>query len=160
MAALCLVLALVVTVALATTYVENITYQSLREKSALAVPRIQVEIAAQQRQNAPALQDRIREVFAKANLRVLLLDPDTMKVEVDTSFRNATGKTFKFDAADSDMQQMYTATGLEGGSAGRANLCSWGLRDMLGREGSVRRRRDTSSCWRSRGAGSQSLLVM
>ena len=137
---------------------ENITYQSLREKSALAVPRIQVEIAAQQRQNAPALQDRIREVFAKANLRVLLLDPDTMKVEVDTSFRNATGKTFKFDAADSDMQQMYTARGWRGGSSWRANRCSWGLRICwAGRaacagEGTHRRAgaaaaRDRRACW-------------
>src|SRR5438093_10040226 len=96
--ALSIFLAVIVSVALARSVSDRTIYESLREKGALAVPAVQRELADQQRPVSRAALAVVRGRMARAQLRVLIVDPATMTVLADTSMStDATGKAFSID---------------------------------------------------------------
>src|SRR6478672_10977976 len=84
-AALCLLLALGVAFALGKSYNERLAYQSLREKSALAVPFVAAQLAEQRRPMPQSLLNVFQESVRTSGLRVLFVDPDTMIILEDSS---------------------------------------------------------------------------
>jgi signal transduction histidine kinase len=84
-AALCLLLTLGVAFTLARSYNERLSYQSLREKSALAIPFVTMELADQRRPVPPNLLKTFEDSVRISGLRVLFVDPETMAILEDTS---------------------------------------------------------------------------
>src|SRR5438477_1264957 len=81
-AALCLILALGVTLALGKSFSDRTAYQSLREKIGLALPFVAYELA-----NPDPQRPRIINIVSRLNnsqLRVMFVDPTTMTVSMDT----------------------------------------------------------------------------
>ena len=110
--ALSIFLAVIVSVALARSVSDRTIYESLREKGALAVPAVQRELADQQRPVSQAVLAVVQERMARAQLRVLIVDPSTMMVLADTAMgTNATGEPF---SSEGDAQQLRSQQGLEG----------------------------------------------
>jgi signal transduction histidine kinase len=118
-AVLCLLLALLVALGLGRDYAERNGFATLREKRALAVPFVQLVIAGEQRRGvarlAPQLLATATESIRKSGLRVLIVDPDTMTVQIDTSMRyDEVGKPFRSGNMDANSAQLYSTEGLEG----------------------------------------------
>jgi signal transduction histidine kinase len=112
-----IVLAMLVSLALAKTVSERNIYENLREKGALAFPFVQRELMNQLRPNPQPVLGAIQERILQARLRVLIVNPTTMTVEADTSMAgNATGTRFPLAGADSKVQQLRTEEGLTGKS--------------------------------------------
>ncbi|MFL5733378.1 MAG: sensor histidine kinase [Chloroflexia bacterium] len=110
-----IVLAMIVSLALAKVVSDRNTYESLREKGALAFPAVQRELANQQRPLAQPVVLAIQARMMQARLRVLIVDPTTMTVEADTSMaNNATDTRFPLPDPDASAQQLTTPQGLTG----------------------------------------------
>lgn len=111
-AVLCLVLALGVLLLLARDYAKRNGFKTLDEKKALVIPYVRLLIAGELQsangtRTAPKrIMAAVKESIGGSGLRVLLIDPDTMEIEADTSNRyNSTGQRFIFD--DSDTSSFY-----------------------------------------------------
>lgn len=79
-------LALVVSLFLANDYARKTGFRTLQEKRAVAFPFIRATLAQQRALGVrrPTLNNLVEESMRTAKLRILLLDPDTFTVEVDT----------------------------------------------------------------------------
>ncbi len=110
-AALCLVLALGILLLLARDYVLRNGFKTLDEKKALALPYIRLVVQADSRAvPATRVSDSAKESIRSAGLRVLLIDPGSLEIKLDTSVNyNAEGKTFKFN--DDNAAAFYAQLG-------------------------------------------------
>jgi signal transduction histidine kinase len=103
------------TLAFAGGYVQQNNFKTLAEKRSLAIPLLRLWLSNNQRPQThgrSVLLAGIVESLRAANVRVLLVDPNTLKVVEDTSARyDAVGKTFNFDVDDSQLTQGLTSPG-------------------------------------------------
>ena len=99
-ALLCLLLAVLGTLALARDYAQREGYATLQEKWSLTMPLLRATLVAQRRPNSPAtalVLTGIQTAIRNADVRLLLLDPATLRVVEDTSGRyNAVGQQVAF----------------------------------------------------------------
>ena len=99
-ALLCLLLAVLGTLTLARDYAQREGYTTLQEKWSLVMPLLRTTLAVQNRPNRQATRailGGIQNAIRNADVRVLLLDPSTLRVVEDTSNRyNAIGQHFIF----------------------------------------------------------------
>lgn len=118
-ALLCLVLAIGGTLALARDYAQRSGLKTLGEKWSLVLPLVRVAANNQIRKDTPATRailGTVQDAFRTANVRVLLIDPTTLKVTEDTSTRyDATGQSIDFDLDDADLQnRLLSEEGVQG----------------------------------------------
>jgi signal transduction histidine kinase len=99
-ALLCLLLAVLGTLALARDYAQREGYTTLQEKWSLTMPLLRATLVAQRRPNSPAtalVLTGIQTAIRNADVRLLLLDPATLRVMEDTSGRySAVGQQVDF----------------------------------------------------------------
>lgn len=115
-AVLCLVLAMAVLLLLARDYSFRNSFKTLDEKKALVIPYVKLLIAGEIRpgtQTAPQTKGiliGVRDSIGGSGLRVLLVDPNTMIIQEDTSSSfNAEGERFLFN--DADVAKFYQELG-------------------------------------------------
>ena len=107
-ALLCLFLAVLGTLALARDYAQREGYITLQEKWSLTMPLLRATIVAQRRPNSPAnalVLTGIQTAIRNADVRVLLIDPTTLRVVEDTSGRyNTVGQQVDFGLGGAQLQ--------------------------------------------------------
>ncbi len=89
----------VVSLFLANDYAHKTGFRTLQEKRAVAFPFIRAALAEQRALGvrSPVLSNFVQDSMRTAKLRILLLDPDTFNVEIDTQKKpNATEQPFPF----------------------------------------------------------------
>lgn len=101
-------LAVLGTLTLARDYAQREGYTTLQEKWSLVMPLLRTTLAVQNRPNRQATRailGGIQNAIRNADVRVLLLDPSTLRVVEDTSNRyNAVGQGVDFGLADPQLQ--------------------------------------------------------
>lgn len=118
-ALLCLLLAIVGTLALARDYAQRAGLKTLEEKWSLVMPLVRVSLNNEARRETPltrAILGNVQEAIRDANVRVMLVDPATLQVVEDTSTSaNTTGQPFNFRLSDAELQAQLTSTdGVQG----------------------------------------------
>jgi signal transduction histidine kinase len=107
-ALLCLLLAVLGTLALARDYAQREGYTTLQEKWSLTMPLLRATLVAQRRPNNPAsalVLGGIQTAIRNADVRVILLDPATLRVVEDTSGPyNAAGQQVDFGLDGAQLQ--------------------------------------------------------
>ena len=105
---LCLLLAVLGTLALARSYAQREGYNTLQEKWSLVMPLLRATLVVQRRPNSPAnalVLGGIQTAIRNADVRLLLLDPATLRVLEDTSGRsNTVGQQVDFGLAGTELQ--------------------------------------------------------
>jgi signal transduction histidine kinase len=115
---LCLIIAVSGTLAFAGDYVQKSSFQALEQKRALATPLLRIWLSSARAQNPArsALLAGILNEIRASDLRVLLVDPATLKIVEDTSAKySAVGQSFRFDVDGSALEQaLASGTGVSG----------------------------------------------
>jgi two-component system OmpR family sensor kinase len=118
-AVICLALALLVMLGLASDYATRTGYQVLEEKWSLAMPLVRIALAGENRRQGPVARRvlaGVQDAVRGSGVRVLLVDPNTLNVVEDTSSRfDAAGRGFDFGLDDAELsRQLFSPGGARG----------------------------------------------
>lgn len=118
-AVLCLILVVVGTLAFARDFITRSGFKTLEDKRALATPLLRFSLSANNKPQTPRaklIAESVTDSIRAANLRVLLVDADTLTVAFDTSARyDALNQPFRFELDDAELQkQLVNTSGVRG----------------------------------------------
>jgi two-component system OmpR family sensor kinase len=103
------------TLVLAKFYGDRTDFRTLEQKSALVLPFVQLELANPRRPLTQQFLERMKESVRASQVRILFVNPETMKIEQDTSMRfDSVGERFMMDDLDPGFLGLSAQKGVRG----------------------------------------------